>query len=169
MLGNLRKTLSALFSSKEETFQNTFEEEKPKTLLGEYIDFLRAESRDVQKLDERGCLISFKRSQETKVIPIVFHDGKLTLQHCREGQVALSKTQLLFLKEKLEKRLNYLKENAKERNWDFIGKALKQSVFGGGFDCEACKKRFSLKIYFDDEKIPTMLEKVRTSKTTRGF
>lgn len=133
-------------------------------MLDEYVDFLSAEGRNVQRYDKaRRGLVSFKRSQKTKTIPLELHGAEIVLRHCPKSGTKLSKVQLLVLERSLHSRLSYIQESALGGKWSFVGEALNQSVFGEGINCQTCRTRFSLRILFDREKVAQLLAKLQVT------
>jgi len=152
-LGNLRKALSGLFSSNEETLQDPLEEEKPKTMLQTFLPFLTVEGRDVQFLNEQGKLTSFKRTQEPRSLPLFLRNKTFVVEHCKGVEVKVS----------FEESLHSCKRRIKENfsHLDRLGEILSKNVFRGPAFCPSCKVRFVFQVRFNNDKIPELLEKIR--------
>ena len=139
--------------------------EKPKRLIEEYVNYFGALTLDLQQYNEkRKGLESLEEQATPKFTPLHLENGRITWQHCVKGFGQLTEGQLEQFKAKLLQRLGQLQELVLQGKWSFLGSLLHQNIAGGGFFCEACQRRYSMKILPIVSEVPRLLEKLRTSK-----
>ena len=139
--------------------------EKPKSLIEEYVLFFGALMEDLQEYDPtRKGLVDLEERPRPKFTTLAFHNGKVSWAHCPKGRNQISEGQLEQFKANFLQRLGQLQELVLKGKWSFLGSLLHQNIAGGGFFCETCQRRYSMKILPIVSETPRLLEKLRTSK-----